>query len=342
MTRQLRAGIQAITMKTRIHATLLFCVILIALSLTIKAHSADKLRISYSAINATQAFLWVAQEKGFFAKHGLEGELLYINSGTMNIAALVGGSVQIAGGGPVSIEARLRGVKLTILGNPLPWLASNLISHPDIKSVADLPGKIAGISRFGSSTDQGFRYLFRKNGFNVERDLKMLQMGGDASRIGALKAGTIQYTFLGAAATDQARAQGFRVLATAKQMAIPFPWTSVVVDEGWLNKNRELAYRYLKCGTEAIVYMKRNRADSERIIAKYMKIKDPKLAATEFDFVSSLMPDYISPTLDGIKVILENFGKEYADAPKRDPKEFVDSSIIERLKQEKFVENLKF
>jgi NitT/TauT family transport system substrate-binding protein len=329
-------------MKTRIHATLLFCVILIALSLAIKAHSADKLRISYSAINATQAFLWVAQEKGFFAKHGLEGELLYINSGTMNIAALVGGSVQIAGGGPVSIEARLRGVKLTILGNPLPWLASNLISHPDIKSVADLPGKIAGISRFGSSTDQGFRYLFRKNGFNVERDLKMLQMGGDASRIGALKAGTIQYTFLGAAATDQARAQGFRVLATAKQMAIPFPWTSVVVDEVWLNKNRELAYRYLKCGTEAIVYMKRNRADSERIIAKYMKIKDPKLAATEFDFVSSLMPDYISPTLDGIKVILENFGKEYPDAPKRDPKEFVDGSIIERLKQEKFVEGLKF
>jgi len=329
-------------MKTRIHATLLFCVILTALSLATKAHSADKLRISYSAINATQAFLWVAQEKGFFAKHGLEGELLYINSGTMNIAALVGGSVQIAGGGPVSIEARLRGVKLSILGNPLPWLASNLISHPDIKSVADLPGKIAGISRFGSSTDQGFRYLFRKNGFNVERDLKMLQMGGDASRIGALKAGTIQYTFLGAAATDQARAQGFRVLATAKQMAIPFPWTSVVVDEGWLNKNRELAYRYLKCGTEAIVYMKRNRADSERIIAKYMKIKEPKLAATEFDFVSSLMPDYISPTLDGIKVILENFGKEYPDAPKRDPREFVDGSIIERLKQEKFVENLKF
>ena len=329
-------------MKARIHTTLLFCVILIALSLASKAHSADKLRISYSAINATQAFLWVAQEKGFFAKHGLEGELLYINSGTMNIAALVGGSVQIAGGGPVSIEARLRGVKLTILGNPLPWLASNLISHPDIKSVADLPGKIAGISRFGSSTDQGFRYLFRKNGFNVERDLKMLQMGGDASRIGALKAGTIQYTFLGAAATDQARAQGFRVLATAQQMAIPFPWTSVVVDEGWLNKNRELAYRYLKCGTEAIVYMKRNRADSERIIAKYMKIKDPKLAATEFDFVSSLMPDYISPTLDGIKVILENFGKEYPDAPKRDPKEFVDGSIIGRLKQEKFVENLKF
>jgi ABC-type nitrate/sulfonate/bicarbonate transport system substrate-binding protein len=330
-------------MKTAPHLkSLLIVALLAALIFAAKVHSADKLRISYSAINATQAFLWVALERGFFTKHGLEGELLYINSGSMNIAALVGGSVQIAGGGPVSIEARLRGVKLTILGNPLPLLASNLVAHSDIKSVADLPGKIAGISRFGSSTDQGFRYLFRKNGFNVDKDLKMLQMGGDASRIGALKAGTIHYTFLGAAATNQARAQGFRVLATAQQMSIPFPWTSVVVDESWLSKNRELAYRYMKCGTEAIVFMKRNRADSERIIAKYMKINDPKLAATEFDFVASLMPDYISPTLDGIKVILENFGKEYPDAPRRDPKEFVDSSIMDRLKQEKFVENLKF
>jgi NitT/TauT family transport system substrate-binding protein len=320
--------------------TILYAVI--AVGSAASAAAADKLRISYSAVNATQAFLWVAQDRGIFARHGLDGELLYINSGTMNIAALVGGSVQVAGGGPVSIEARLRGVKLTILGNPLPWLASNLVAHADINSVADLPGKLAGISRFGSSTDQGFRYLFRKNGFNVDRDLKMLQMGADSSRVAALKAGTIQYTFLGAAATNNARAMGFRVLATAQQMAIPFPWTSVVVEESWLNKNRDLAYRYMKCATESIVSLKRNRADSERIISKYMKINDPKLAATEFEFVSSLMPDYITPTLEGTKLILENFGKEYPDAPRRDPKEFVDGSIMDRLKQEKFVEGLKF
>jgi len=88
--------------------------------------------------------------------------------------------------------------------------------------------------------------------------------------------------------------------------------------------------------------LKRSRTDSERIIAKYMKITDPKLIATEFDFVSSLMPDYIAPTFDGIKLILENFGKEYPDAAKRDPKEFADGSIIERLKQEKFAEGLKY
>jgi NitT/TauT family transport system substrate-binding protein len=324
-----------------IRLTLTVTLLIGALSFAASAAAADKLRISYSAINATQAFLWVAQEKGFFAKHGLEGELLYINSGSMNVAALVGGSVQVAGGGPVSIEARLRGIKLLILGNPLPILASNLITLPDIKSIPELAGKFAGISRFGSSTDQGFRYLFRKNGLNVDRDLKMLQIGGDANRLAAMKAGKIQFTFLGAAATNQARALGFRVFATAQQMAIPFPWTSIVVDEGWLTGHRDITYRYLKCSIESIVYMKRHRADAERIISKYMKITDPKLAATEYDFVASIIPDYPAPTLDGIQLILENFGKEYPDAPRRDPKEFTDGSFIERLGSERFVESLK-
>ncbi len=53
------------------------------------------------------------------------------------------------------------------------------------------------------------------------------------------------------------------------------------------------------------------------------------------------MPDYIAPTIEGTNLILENFGKEYPDAPRHDPKEFVDGSIIDRLKNEGFVEGLK-
>ncbi len=217
--------------------------LLIATSLPSHLLGADRVRVSYSALNASQSYLWVAQERGFYPKHGLGVELLYINSGSMNVAALVGGSVQVAGGGPVSVEARLRGIKLLILANPLPFLATNLVTHPEIKTTSDLKGKVGGISRFGSSTDQGFRYLFRRAGLNLEKDLKLLQLGGDASRLAALKIGKVQYTFLGAAATEQARALGYRVLATAQQMGIPFPWTSVVVDEGWLGANREVAYR---------------------------------------------------------------------------------------------------
>jgi hypothetical protein len=38
--------------------------------------------------------------------------------------------------------------------------------------------------------------------------------------------------------------------------------------------------------------------------------------------------------------VLENFGREYPDAARRDPQEFVDKSIIDRLKREKFPDSL--
>src|ERR1044072_587037 len=212
------------------YLTIFFCL----LALSVSADAAERLRASYAAPNASQSPLWAAQARGYFAKYGLEVDLLYISSGSLNVQALVGNTVQFGaggGGGPAALEARLRGPKLLTIANPLNVLASNLVALPEIKSVADLKGKIGGISRFCSSTHQGLRYLFRSNGLSVENDLKMLQLGGDASRLAALKAGKIQYTFLGAAASEQARSQGLKVLATAQQMNIPVPWASVVLDE---------------------------------------------------------------------------------------------------------------
>jgi len=303
------------------------------------AHAVDRVKASYAAVNASQSPLWVAQDRGFFAKYGLEVDLVFISSGSLNVQALVGNSVQFAAGGPAALEARLRGLKLLIIANPLAFLASNLVAHPDLKSIGDLKGKVGAVSRFASSSHQGLRYLFRKNGM-TESDLKLLQLGGDSGRLTGLTINKVQYTFLGAAATEQARSQGMRVLATAQQMAIPFPWTSVVVNEPWLEQNREMAYRYVKAVTEAIRFMKRNRPDSERIIAKYMKLNDPHLVGIEYSFNVALFPDLPFPTLDGMKLILDNLALENPEHGRRDPKEFVDPSLVERLKQEKFLDSL--
>ena len=322
-----------------IHVSLIM--LIFVLSFSTPTYGADRVKASYAAVNASQAPLWVAQERGFFAKYGLEADLVFISSGSLNVQALVGNTVQFAAGGASAIEARLRGLKLTTISNPLAVAATNLVTHPDIKNIGDLKGKLGAISRFGSSSDQAIRYLFRKQAMNLEGDLKLLQLGGDTGRLAALKAGKVQYTLLGAAASEQARRDGFKILATAQQMAIPFPWTSVTVNESWFEGNRDLSYRYVKALTEGIAFMKRNRPDSERIIAKYMKISDPKLAALENNFYASLFPDYPIPTIEGIRLILDNLATEKPEAGRRDAKEFVDYSIVEKLKSEQFVEKLR-
>ena len=102
----------------------------------------------------------------------------------------------------------------------------------------------------------------------------------------------------------------------------------------------ETLFDEVKAVTEAVSFMKRNRPESERIISKYMKLTDPNLVSIEYNFNVALFPDLPYPTLDGVRLILENLAAENPEHGRRDPKEFVDSSIVDRLKQEKFLETI--
>ncbi len=57
------------------------------------AGAADRVKASYAAGNASQSPLWVAQDRGFFAKYGIEADLVFISSGSLNVQALVGNTV---------------------------------------------------------------------------------------------------------------------------------------------------------------------------------------------------------------------------------------------------------
>jgi len=47
------------------------------------AEAQEKIRLSYSALSPSTAFLWIPREKGFFKKHGLDAEIILIESGTL-------------------------------------------------------------------------------------------------------------------------------------------------------------------------------------------------------------------------------------------------------------------
>ncbi len=124
--------------------------------------AAERIHASYAAPNASQSPLWVAEARGFFAKYGLDVDLIYISSGSLNVQALVGTTVQFAAGGPAALEARLRGPKLLTVANPLTVLASNLVTLPDIKSIEDLKGKIGGSRASAPRRIKGFVISFAR------------------------------------------------------------------------------------------------------------------------------------------------------------------------------------
>ena len=57
--------------------------------------AAAPLRISYAAIAANIAGIWMAEGSGAFKKYGLDVQLVYIPSSGTNVQALLGGSVDV-------------------------------------------------------------------------------------------------------------------------------------------------------------------------------------------------------------------------------------------------------
>ena len=121
--------------------------------------AADRLRIAYSSISGAYTGIWVAHDAGFFAKEGLDDQIILIPSATQLAQVVVSGDVDIAslGGAPV-IAAVLNGADLKIIGNNVNKLIFSLHVKPEIKSIEELRGKRIAVSRFGSSSDVAARH----------------------------------------------------------------------------------------------------------------------------------------------------------------------------------------
>ena len=93
------------------------------------------------------------------------------------VQALVGGDIRISQvGGAAPLAARLRGAEIKIIAVAFNTLALSMITQTDIRAITDLKGKRLGISRFGSNTDFGTRYLLKKHNI-ADRDVTFLQFG---------------------------------------------------------------------------------------------------------------------------------------------------------------------
>ena len=69
-------------------------VILIAVGVTDDTVAQERLKTSYASIGATNAIWNIAKERGFYKKHGLDVDVVYIGSTTVTVAAILGQDVQ--------------------------------------------------------------------------------------------------------------------------------------------------------------------------------------------------------------------------------------------------------
>src|SRR5512132_1431075 len=189
---------------------------LLAISLTYSLAMAqtplEKLRVAYTVIAPTQLNVWTAKDLGYYAKHGLDVELVLLVGAPLAVAALVGGETPIVHtGASAVITSNLAGSGAVIIAGAANRFPYVLFVTDQIKRLEDLRGKHFGVSRIGSADHAAAITVFDKMGIK-ENEITYVQAGNIPARLAAMQGNALQATLLQAPETLKAKEIGLRML----------------------------------------------------------------------------------------------------------------------------------
>ena len=302
--------------------------------------SLKKIRVGVSAVSMGNIILYVMKEAKLYEKHGLDAEVITMNGSGISSKALISGGIDIAPiATPTVINANLAGADMQILGHTLPGVVHALMVKPEIKRVEDLKGKKVAVSSLGSLTDFLVRYIARKKGLNPDRDVTLIQTGGDADRIIALSSGVVEGAALSHPAYGKAQKLGFPMLwDSAKE--VNYPWIEITTRRAIIKSNRDMVMNYMKAHLEGIAVFKRDRDLGKRVIKKTLRVDDEDLVNESYEIFSKAFIPTPYPNLAGMKTSYEYVAASRPDVWKHKPEEFADSSFVTELDKSGYIKSL--
>ena len=299
-----------------------------------------KITVGYSSPSGNQSVIFVAKDGGNYQKYGLDIELIFIGAGSKMTAAILAGDIKIAQvGGVAPVSARLRGADLKIVAVAFNRLALSLIAQKDIRSVADFRGKRVAVTRFGSNTDLGIRYVLKTHGLLADKDVAILQFGDVPSAFAALQAGAVQGCMLSYPTTAAAKKAGFRELVDISDSSLEYASSNIVVTDRYLQTQRDTIRRFLMGYIEGLHRFKTDEPFAKRVMGKYLRINDATVLDETYKLFAPKIPRVPLATPGGIRTALESITDDpRARAAK--PEEFYDDSIVRGLEKDGFIQQL--
>src|SRR5438128_6001997 len=144
--------------------------------------------VVYNAVSGVMAPIWVGQEGGLFTKHGVNVDLKYL-AATTAVQNMVGGGEEVGLVDNQGIDAKLEGADLIYIASDLPTFVFQVYGRPEIKSIADLKGKVVTVTQPSASTDYAMRIVLKRNGLEPDKDVKILYAQDIAAVFTSVSAG---------------------------------------------------------------------------------------------------------------------------------------------------------
>ncbi len=301
----------------------------------------EKLRVAYTVIAPTQAHVWTAKEMGLYAKNGLDVELVLLVGAPLAVAALLGGETPIVHAGASGIiTSNLGGSGAVIVAggaNRFPYV---MFVTDQIKRVEDLKGKKFGVSRMGGADNAAAATVLERYGIK-ETDVTYVQAGSIPARLAAMQSNALQATLLQAPETLKAKELGLRALLDFTKLDVEWQLNGVATTRDYIKRKPETVRRFIRAFVEAIHYNLTNPKGAQRILQKYLAVKDDKAIEEAYnEIVVKLTRRVPYPTEPGIQLFLDQLKSKNPKAVDAKPSDFTEISFLKELESSGYIDRL--
>lgn len=246
------------------------------------AHTAELITLRYgqnaaSAGSLSSLPLTVAERKGFFVREGLNLEVVPIAGGTDRIvAALDKGEIDAGKNAtPYLIQAVLKGSDAVAVVAQTTNPVYSLIVRSEIKSFADLKGKVIGLSTAGDTITLSAVRLLANKGIRAA-DFRAKAVVGTSARFECLKSGDCFAVPMGQPEDLAAIKQGYPRLGFTYEAGADLIFNVDMARRAWGEKNKDVLVRMVRGFAAAYQFINdpKNHGEVLNIVKDTLKISD--------------------------------------------------------------------
>jgi ABC-type nitrate/sulfonate/bicarbonate transport system substrate-binding protein len=286
--------------------------------------------------------VWVAQEKGFFEKNGIEVRITPTPSSVFQLTNLIDGKFDIAMTAIDNLIAYREGQgEVPKLGPDLfAFMGGDngflrLVTVPEVKSFGDLRGKELSVDALTTGYAFVLLEILERNGLQKDRDYKTPAAGGVLQRFQALMEKKHAGTLLLSPFEVQAEARGFNRLANAIDVLGRYQGLVGGTRKAWAEQNRDAVVGYIRAFSDAVdwLYEPGNRDEAIAIFLKNLPNANAQAAQTAYKVLLSPTDGFQKKAridMEGVKTVLALRSK-YGQPRKAlsDPTPYYDPSFYD-------------
>jgi ABC-type nitrate/sulfonate/bicarbonate transport system substrate-binding protein len=297
-------------------------------------------KIGYASQSGAFAQLWIAAQRGYFAAEGLNSEILFTRTVT-GVQAMVSGEIDfIATGCPELFRAKRQGFDLRVVGDFAPINVYLIASRKEITSPKHLVGKKVGVNQFLDTSHVSARFALRHVGVDPD-SVTFIQVGSTPERFAALRAGTVDGAVQAALFKPVLAQQGLNNLISLYDMKIPYCSGGFAASVETLKKYPRMAEATMRAVVRGHAFLGKGPEDqSKAIMSRYMRLPttDARLAASYGFFAKDAYFGAPKITVEAARTTLDMMGETDPSWKKERAENFVDTSILNRLESEGFID----